>query len=79
MPEQHRVTQKDKSYIVYLKLDNKGRIVASSKLDHFLDKSPAVYKKGEEVNILLAENTPVYRAMIKAPPPKIAKPERHFK
>ncbi|MDP3560628.1 MAG: S1-like domain-containing RNA-binding protein [Legionellaceae bacterium] len=56
-PEQQRPMEKDKSYIVYLKQDNEGRIVASSKLDHFLDKSPADFKSGDEVNILIAETT----------------------
>ena len=57
VPEQNRPMEKDKSYIVYLKQDNKGRIIASSKLDHFLDKSPAPYARGEEVSLLVAETT----------------------
>lgn len=56
-PEQHRPMEKDKSYIVYLKLDNKGRIIASSKLDHFLDKTPIRFKQGDEVSLLIAETT----------------------
>ena len=56
-PEQKRPMEKDKSYIVYVKQDNEGRIVASSKLDYFLDKSPADYQQGDEVNLLLAETT----------------------
>ena len=57
MPEQHRPMAKDQSYIVYLKLDNKGRIIASSKVDYFLGKSPAQFKKGDEVRLLIAETT----------------------
>lgn len=57
MPEQQRPMEKDKSYIVYVKQDNKGRIIASSKLDHFLDKSPAHFKQGEEVSLLIGETT----------------------
>lgn len=57
MPEQQRPMEKDKSYIVYVKQDNKGRIIASSKLDHFLDKLPANFKQGDEVNLLIAETT----------------------
>lgn len=56
-PEQHHPMEKDKSYIVYVKLDNQGRIIASSKVDHFLDKSKAQFKAGDEVNLLVAENT----------------------
>jgi predicted RNA-binding protein (virulence factor B family) len=56
-PEQHRPMEKDKSYIIYVKQDNQGRIIASSKLDYFLDKSPAHYKQGDEVSLLIAETT----------------------
>jgi predicted RNA-binding protein (virulence factor B family) len=56
-PEQQRPMEKDKSYLVYLKQDNKGRIIASSKLDHFLDKLPINFKPGDEVSLLIAETT----------------------
>lgn len=58
-PEQQKPMETGKSYLVYLKQDNKGRIIASSKIDHFLDKTPANYKHGDEVNLLIAENTPL--------------------
>lgn len=57
IPEQNRPMEKDKSYIVYLKQDNKGRIIASSKIDHFLSKSPANFKQGDEVSLLIAATT----------------------
>ena len=56
-PEQKRPMETGKSYIVYVKQDNEGRIIASSKLDYFLDKSPADFKPGDEVNLLIAETT----------------------
>lgn len=56
-PEQLHPMQKDKFYIVYVKQDNKGRLIASSRLDHFLDKTPAYLKQGDEVNLLIAETT----------------------
>ena len=56
-PEQQRPMEKDKSYIVYLRQDNQGRIIASSKIDYFLDKMPAHYKSGDEVSLLVAERT----------------------
>lgn len=56
-PEQQRPMQLGKFYIVYLKLDHKDRIIASSKLDHFLDKSPSNFKEGEAVDLLIAEKT----------------------
>lgn len=57
VPEQSRPMEKNKSYIVFVKQDNKDRIIASSKIDHFLDKSPSNYKQGEEVDLLIAEKT----------------------
>lgn len=56
-PEQNRPMEKGKSYIVYVKQDNQGRIIASSKLDYFLDKSPATFKSGDEVSLMIAETT----------------------
>lgn len=56
-PEQQRPMEQGKSYIVYVKQDNKGRIIASSKLDYFLDKTPAPFKQGDEVDVLVAETT----------------------
>ena len=56
-PEQLRPMEKDKSYIVYVKQDSQERLVASSKLDYFLDKSPPNYKPGEEVSLLIADTT----------------------
>lgn len=56
-PEQLRPMETDKSYLVYVKQDNQGRIIASSKLDYFLSKSPSHLKRGDEVNILIAEKT----------------------
>jgi uncharacterized protein len=56
-PEQQRPMEQGKSYIVYLKLDNKGRIIASSKVDYYLDKAPPRFKNGDEVNLLIADAT----------------------
>lgn len=63
-PEQHRPMEKDKSYIVYLKQDNKGRIIASSKIDYFLDKTEPQFKQGDEVNLLIAESTALGKKVI---------------
>ncbi|MDP1604239.1 MAG: S1-like domain-containing RNA-binding protein [Legionella sp.] len=57
IPEQQRPMEKDRSYIVYVKQDNKGRLIASSKLDHHLDNSPSFFNQGDEINILIAEKT----------------------
>ncbi|KTD54933.1 RNA-binding protein [Legionella sainthelensi] len=63
-PEQHRPMEKGKSYLVYLKQDNQGRIIASSKIDYFLDKTDAHFKPGEEVSLLIADSTPLGRKVI---------------
>jgi len=57
VPEQHRPLELGKSYIVYVKQDHQDRIIASSKIDHYLDKSPPDYKRGDEVDLMIAENT----------------------
>ena len=56
-PEQRRPMEKGKSYIVYLKQDGEGRIVASSKIDRFLDKYRTRLMPGDEVSLLIAETT----------------------
>ncbi len=56
-PEQHMVMEKNKSYLVYLKQDREGRIFASTKLDYFLDKTPASFKPGDAVDLLIADTT----------------------
>ena len=63
-PEQQRPMEKDKSYIVYLKQDNKDRIIASSKIDYFLDKTELQSDIGDEVNLLIAESTVLGRKVI---------------
>ena len=62
--EQSRPMEKDKSYIVYVRQDNEDRIIASSKLDYYLDKSPAPFKEGDEVNLLIAETTALGKKVI---------------
>lgn len=62
--EQYRPMEKDQSYIVYVKQDNEDRIVASSKLDYYLDKLPVSFKPGDEVNLLIADTTALGRKVI---------------
>lgn len=63
-PEQQHPMVKDKSYIVYVKLDNKGRLIASSKLDHYLDTSPIELSQGDEVSLIIAESTQLGQKVI---------------
>ena len=65
--EQHRPMDVDKSYIVYLYLDkNDGRIVASSKIDKFLDdEKPHDFSPQEQVNLIIANSTDLgFKAII---------------
>ncbi|ORU91415.1 MAG: GntR family transcriptional regulator [Cycloclasticus sp. symbiont of Poecilosclerida sp. N] len=65
--EQHRQMEVDKAYIVYLYLDkNDGRIVASSKLDKFLnDEKPHDFTPQQQVNLLIASSTDLgFKAII---------------
>ncbi|KTD50461.1 RNA-binding protein [Legionella quinlivanii] len=64
VPEQQRPMEKNKSYLVYAKLDNQGRIIASSKLDRFLEKNPGQFTRGEEVDLLIADASPLGRKVI---------------
>lgn len=59
VPEQQQFMEKDKSYLVYVKQDNKGRLIASSKLDHFLDKKSLQLQQEDEISILIAQATPL--------------------
>lgn len=58
-PEQRRPMQVDKSYLVYLKLDGVGRVVGSSKIDRFLDKTPSKLKVRDPISMIIAENSPL--------------------
>jgi len=52
--EQKQKMQSGKSYVVHVYLDDRNeRIVASSRVDRFLNKIPAEYDNGEEVDLLI--------------------------
>ena len=57
--EQHKPMEEGHSYLVYLYLDkNDGRIVASSKIDKFLDdEKPHTFKQKQPVNLIIANST----------------------
>ena len=57
--EQHRPMEVGHSYLVYLYIDkNDGRIVASSKIDKFLDdEKPHDFKPQQAVNLIIANST----------------------
>lgn len=65
--EQHRPMQVGHSYLVYLYLDRvDGRIVASSKIDKFLDdEKPHNFQPQQAVNLIIANSTDLgYKAII---------------
>jgi len=55
--EQHRSMEPNKRYLVYIKQDHEGRLVGSSKIDRYLDKTEPQFKPGEEVDLLIAQTT----------------------
>ncbi|WP_346701495.1 S1-like domain-containing RNA-binding protein [Barnesiella sp. An22] len=64
--EQHGEMQPDRYYIVYVYLDfATGRIVASAKLDKFLDNVPPEYTPNQPVEILVVQETQLgYKVII---------------
>ncbi len=64
--EQKQPLSAGRSYVVRVYLDDKSdRIVASTKLDRFLNKTVPVYEMGEEVDLLIARKTDLgYNAII---------------
>jgi uncharacterized protein len=65
--EQHVQMKNDHSYLVYIYLDKvSGRIIASSKIDKFLDdEKPHTFKPQQPVNLIIANSTDLgYKAII---------------
>ena len=64
--EQKEVMEKGGSYVVYVyKDDRRNRVAASSRLDAFLDKVPAIYQENEKVDLLICNQTDLgYKAII---------------
>jgi predicted RNA-binding protein (virulence factor B family) len=56
--EQKQKMEEDKFYLVFVYLDkDSNRIVASAKLDQFLDNTPPDYSIGQEVDLIVASQT----------------------
>ena len=64
--EQHKPAEEGRSYLVYVHANHADeRIMASSKLDKFVDKTPAPYVDGEKVDLIIAGTTDLgYKAII---------------
>ncbi len=55
-----------KNYLVYIYVDHlTNRIVASSKIDKFLDNTPPEYRDGQEVDLIIENETDIgFRAIV---------------
>jgi uncharacterized protein len=64
--EQTVKMEEGKSYLVYLYLDaQSNRIVASEKINKFLDNVPPEYKTGQEVDLIISNQTDIgYKAIV---------------
>jgi hypothetical protein len=64
--EQHKPMEPGHSYLVYIYLGIDGRIIASSKIDKFLDdEKPHNFKPQQAVNLIIANSTELgYKAII---------------
>ena len=64
--EQSQNMEEDKSYIVRIYVDKKSnRIAATTRLDRYLDNEPACFQAGEEVDLLICNQTDIgYKAII---------------
>ncbi len=65
--EQHRPMEVDRSYLVYVYLNNAdGRITASSKIEKFIDdQAPHDFEPGQRVDLIIANSTDLgFKAII---------------
>lgn len=64
--EQKDILEEDKSYMIYIYLDEKSqRLTGSTKLDQFLDITPFEFKEGDEVELLIYDKTNIgFKAII---------------
>jgi len=64
--EQKVKMEESKSYVVYVYFDTESnRIAASAKLDQFFDLEPVEYEEGQEVNLLIFNQTDLgYKAIV---------------
>jgi predicted RNA-binding protein (virulence factor B family) len=63
--EQHFPLQVGMSYLVYITLDKKDRIFATTKFDKYIDGTPAYIEEGEEIEVIIAQETDLgFKAVI---------------
>ncbi len=64
--EQKAPMEEGRSYLVYISLDRQtNRIIGSAKLDKHLDNTPPEYEVGDEVNLIITDETELgYKAIV---------------
>ena len=64
--EQNARMEQGKSYLVHVHLDEvSGRIVASARLERYLDRTPHDFRKGDEVELIIYGKTDLgYKAIV---------------
>lgn len=64
--EQNKKMEEGHWYVVYVYYDDEtGRIVASAKVEDFLDNDPPDYKEGQEADLMIYAHSPLgYKAII---------------
>ncbi|MDP5144681.1 S1-like domain-containing RNA-binding protein [Rheinheimera baltica] len=63
--EQQIPLKEGQKYLLYCYVDNSNRIVASTKLDRHLHKTPPSYNAGDKVSIMISEQTDIgYKAVV---------------
>ena len=64
--EQKMPMQEGKWYLVYVRLDHvTGRIMASARIEKFLNNTPPLYEYNQEVDLLIADETDIgYKVII---------------
>ena len=55
--EQHHEMEVGKSYLVKVFLDNKNRIAATTKIDHFIEDESVDFEVGQKVSLIIADKT----------------------
>jgi predicted RNA-binding protein (virulence factor B family) len=79
--EQKRKMEIGESYIVYVYIDDESyRIVASAKVEHFLDPTVSPYQHGQEVDLLIWQKTELgFKVIIDNRYPGLAYEDQIFK
>lgn len=64
--EQHKPMEEGRSYLVHVYQNAQdGRLMASSRIDRFLDKTPPRYRTGQQVDLIVANSTDLgYKAIV---------------